>query len=207
MAKDNVVLSLFSVESEAFQALTELRQHPGGEGYAVAEAALVKNENGEMKVLDGFDISPTKTDDTAAGILIGSLAGILAGPWGVLLGASYGALVGAMVDTDDTVNEMTALELLASKTYAGEVAIIALVREEEPAFDAALKQFDTTILRYDSAAIASEVDRAYQLQDEAMRQAHAKFRADRKVDLKSRHEERKAKIKAHFDELGDKLNS
>ena len=48
MAKDNVVLSLFSVESEAFQALTELRQHPSGEGYAVAEAALVKNENGDM---------------------------------------------------------------------------------------------------------------------------------------------------------------
>ena len=90
--------------------------------------------------------------------------------------------------------------------YAGEVAIIALVREEEPAFDAALKQFDATIMRYDSAVIASEVDRAYQLQDEAMRQAHAKLRADRKADLKSRHEERKAKIKAHLDELGDKLS-
>ena len=50
---ENVVLAVFEVESEAYQALSELRQAPVGEGYVVAEkieftikdGMLVEDEN------------------------------------------------------------------------------------------------------------------------------------------------------------------
>ena len=40
--KQNIVVSLFKVESEAYQALTELKQTPGSENSYVAAACLVK---------------------------------------------------------------------------------------------------------------------------------------------------------------------
>ncbi len=39
---ENVVTAVFEVESEAYQAFTEIRQNSDGKGYTVAEAALIK---------------------------------------------------------------------------------------------------------------------------------------------------------------------
>ena len=203
---ENVVLSVFAVESEAFQALSELRMAPIGEGYAVAEAALVKNSGGETSLLDGFNISGNTSDDTAAGIVIGSLVGILGGPLGVLLGAATGALVGSAADTDDAIDTMTAIEVLAGKLYEGEVAVIALVQEDEPAFDAAFQKYDATIVRYDAADIADEVERLKELEDVAAEDAVDKLRAERKEAREERHEERKAKMKARLDEYVEATN-
>lgn len=201
---ENVVTTIFEVESEAFQALSELRLAPVGEGYVVAEAALLKREGDNIVLLDGFDTGAYTANDTADGMLIGSIVGILGGPLGVLLGAGTGALAGSIVDTDDAMEELSMVTATANKLYDGEVAVIALVQEDEPAFDAAFDKFETTIIRHDAVAVMDEVDRACDYADELERQAAEQMRAERKAARKDRRDERANAMRAHFDEVSAK---
>lgn len=201
---ENVVAAIFAVESEAYQALSELRNAPMGDGYSVAEAALLENEEGRIVMRDGFDSGEAVGNDMAMGIMVGAIAGILGGPLGVLLGASTGALAGGAMGAADAMDDSTLVEVVASKLYEDEVAIVALVQEEEPAFDAAFAKYETTVIRYDAAAVADEVDRSIELAAELRRQARAQLRSDRKAERQARREERSAAIKEHFDELAAK---
>lgn len=196
---ENVVVSIFPVESEAFQAFTELRQKPYGEDYEAVEAVLFKNRDGITIVEDCYAVKPLDAGETK-GLVIGSLVGVLGGPLGVLLGASYGAIVGGAADTAKAADMLTGIEVLAGKVYEGETAIVALVKEEEPAFDAAFEKFEKTTIRYDAADIMAEVDRAYEIQADMNRQALAQLREDRKAGWEERREARRADLKAKFEE-------
>lgn len=46
--EQNIIVGLFEVESEAFQAMTQLRQNPGNENGYLTAAALVKKQNGAL---------------------------------------------------------------------------------------------------------------------------------------------------------------
>ncbi len=152
----NVVVSLFEVESEAYQTMTELKQNPGDEKSYITAAALVKKENGVLSMLDSFDTGANTIDDTIVGGLAGALFGVLGGPVGVLLGGSYGVLVGSMFDTDDALMNVSMLEQIMSKGEDGDIAIIALVFEEDEAIlDQKLSKYKTTIVRFDAAAVAA----------------------------------------------------
>ena len=197
---ENVVVSIFAVESEAFQAFTELRQTVAGEGYVVAEAALLKNQDGVTSVQDSFSLRAADTASTN-GIMIGSLVGVIGGPLGVLLGASYGALVGGSLDAATALDNLSAIEILSGKLYENETAIVALVQEdEEPAFDAAFAKYQPTMIRYDAADIVDDIDRAYEIQRDLENQAIAQLKADRKAERKAQREERHADIKAKFED-------
>lgn len=196
---DNVVTTIFNVESEAYQAFTELRNKPFGEGYLVAEAALVKRQNDVFTIVDQFDAAGVTVDDTASGMIIGSIVGILGGPMGVLLGASVGTIAGSMVDVADTVDSVSMLEATALKLYEDESAIIALVQEDEPAFDAAFEDFDVTIIRHFAADVIDEVDLAVELQAELLNEARQQLRAEKKAERKDKIDQHKADIAARFD--------
>lgn len=202
---ENVVVSIFPVESEAYKAFTELRQTPRGEAYTVAEAALLKNKDGVTSMEDAFGMRAVDAGETK-GIVIGSLIGVLGGPLGVLLGATYGAIVGGTADAATALDKLSAVEVLAGKIYEGETAIVALVQEEEPAFDAAYAGYEVTILRYDAADIIDDIDRAYEIQAEISNQALAQLRADRRAEKESRREERRAALKAKFEEYEEATN-
>ena len=203
---ENVVVSIFAVESEAFQAFTELRQMPLGEGYTVAEAALVKNQDGFVTMEDAFGMRAADADSTT-GILIGSLVGILGGPIGVILGATTGAAVGSVSDLGRTVDYASVVAVVADKIYDDEIAIVALVREEEPAFDVVFQGFAAQTMRYDAADIAADVDRMIEVQDEISRQVIQEAKADRKAERASRREERRAAIEAKINEFGDSVEA
>ena len=194
----NVVVSIFEVESEAFQAITEVKQNPGDKQNFVIEAVLVKKENGALRTLDAFDTGVTTMNDTAIGGICGSLFGILGGPIGVLLGGAYGALIGSVVDADDALDNASILEEIAKKLNDGEVAIIGLTSEEdESVIDAKLAKFKVTVLRYDAEAVAEEVDKAQELEDAMARQARSELR-------KKKMAEGKEKVKEWFKSEDDK---
>ena len=201
---ENVVTAIFEVESEAYKAFAELRNKPYGEGYAVAEASLLKREGDAITVADVFDASGVTSDDTAAGVVIGSLVGILGGPLGVILGASAGALIGSTYDSADAVDSASMLEVTASKLYDGEVAIVALVQEDEPAFDAAFEGYKTTIVRHFAVDVIDEVDRAREATAEFENQLREDLRAERKAEKAEKREARKEKVKARFDSIKEK---
>lgn len=199
---DNIVTVLFDVESEAYQALSNLRANPATDSYVVAEAALLKKEARKISVIESVDSGVRTADDTITGMLVGSIAGILAGPMGVLLGASTGALVGATVDAIDADDDTTLLEQVANKLYDGETAVIALVQEnEEAAFDAAFDGLSATIIRRDAAAVAEDVELARRAEVDAARVAREQMRAQRETEFQNKVEGYRATIGAKFDEI------
>ena len=179
--KSNLVLAIFKTESEACEAFTELRANPAGAGYTAPEAALIKkNQEGALDTLEAFGSAPA--NNTAAGAVIGGIIGLLGGPLGVLLGAAVGGFAGQIADAENVIDEMSLIAVVTSKIYEGEVAIAALVEEEEPAFDAAFEKYETTIIRYDAADIAAEVAQLEELEAVVVEQAieEARTAAERK---------------------------
>ena len=202
----NIVVSLFEVESEAYQALTQLKQYPGDEKSYVSAAALIKKENGALRTLDGFDTGTNTTDDMAIGGLVGALFGVLGGPVGLLLGGSYGMLVGSVIDADDAGMNASMLEQIAKKMDDGEVAIIGLPFEEDEAIlDQKLSQFKTVIARYDASVVAAEVEEARMLEDNMARQARQELRDEKKAERKEKRAEKKAKLSADWEDFKAKF--
>lgn len=203
--KENVVLAIFEVESEAHQAFNELKRNNVGEGYTVPEAALIQKKNNQIDLIDGIGLAPVDSG-ASTGIVIGSLIGLLGGPIGVLLGAATGALAGSASDSGRAVDTASAVAVVASKLYDGEIAVAALASEEEPAFDAFFANYKTTIVRYDAADIADDVDRLYELADEVTNQVVQEVKADKKAERAEHREERREDIKAKVDEYAEATN-
>lgn len=131
-------------------------------------------------------------------MIVGSVVGILAGPLGVLLGASTGALVGSALDESDAIDSNSLIEVTANKIFDGEIAIVALVDEEEPAFDAPFEKYRTGIIRYDEETVSDDVDRAIETYDEMQNLAKQQMRAERKAKRSARRDSLREGFKARF---------
>ena len=202
---EKIISVVFKVESEAYQALTELKNKPAAENYIISEGALVKKEDGRVILLDSFDTGIETSNDTLAGGLIGGFIGILGGPLGVLLGYSLGAMTGSMVDTDDAVYNISILEKVTEQFVDGEVAVIALVQEnEEGIIRDLLSKFDTVYVEEDAAEVAEEVRYAAEVQRQLEKEAKKLLREEKKEDRKQKVAERRAGIKDHFAEIKEK---
>ena len=202
----NVIVGGFEVESEGFQAITELKQNPGDEKSFISQAALLKKDAGQVKVLDSFDTGVTTSDDMALGGLMGMCVGILGGPIGMLLGGSLGSLTGMTVDAADAIDNASMIEQIAGKLEDGAVALIGLTDEEdEGVLDEKLSKYKTVIARFDAAVVAQEVDAAREMQAEMERQALEKLRKQKTDEFKSKVEAHRDKMKAHFEELKTKF--
>ena len=196
---ENIFVSVFDVESEGYQAFTELKQNPGDKTSYLSQIALTKKEDGAIKVLDNFDTGAATMNDTAIGGLVGACVGIIGGPIGVLLLGSYGALVGSVLDGADAVDQASMIEQIAGKMQDGDVVIVGLaVEEDESVLDAKLSKFQTTILRYDAAVVAQEVEEARMMEVEMARQARAEMRKEKTDEFKSKVEARREKMKEQF---------
>lgn len=196
---ENVATVVFAVESEAYKAFAEIRNAPFNAGYTVAEAALVKNEGRDVRMIDAFDTTGRASDDTTTGLLVGAVIGILGGPLGILLGAGAGALVGSAFDSDDVDDSVSALEVTAAKLGAGDVAIIALVQEEDAAFDLAFAAYEVAITRSAAVDVAGEVDAARKAEAENAAQLREQLRAEKKAEKAAKREERSRKVRARFE--------
>ncbi len=202
----NVVVGIFEVESEAYQAITELKQYRQEEKSFLTQAILVKKADGKLTALDGFDTGADTLDDTAIGGLVGGLMGIVGGPIGVLLMGSYGAMVGSILDAGDAIDDASLIEQIAQKLVDNEVAIIALANEEDEAIlDKELNKFKTTVMRYDAAVVATEVDEAQKMAAEMARQARQELRKQKKDEFESKIADKRAQIASDFQTFKDNL--
>ena len=103
---ENLVVSIFKTESEAYQAFAELKTFKQTEKTKVAQIAVIKNEGGHITDKDRFDFEDSANDGALKGGLIGAFVGLLAGPLGVLFGYGIGSLYGlAGGDTVEAVQE------------------------------------------------------------------------------------------------------
>ena len=195
----NVVVAVFNIESEGFQAFTELKQSLAGDTYFVNAAALVKKENGVCIALDMFDTGASTKNDTMTGGLIGMLMGVLGGHIRMLFGAAAGSYIGMSLDAADTVYGASMVEQIADKLDDGMVAIIAFTGEETAdALDEKLSKFDTVIARFDADVVAEEVDEAIEMQYEMARQARMRLRKEKKEKAREDLKENRDILSANF---------
>lgn len=201
---ENIVIATFPVESEAYQALSELKRETANANYTIYQAVVVKKENDRLSMRDGFDTG-RETDDTWNGGLIGGLIGILGGPLGVLLGGSVGMLIGSAVDTGDVATNVSLLERAGDCMTEGETAMLLLAREDyETALTAKLNAFHANITRLDAAEVAAEVEHAQEVQKKLAKEARADLREERSNNFKAKVAKKREEIKSWFDSLGKK---
>ena len=201
--KENVVLANYKVESEAYQALSELKRDTANANYTISQAMIVKRENGKLNVMDGFVNGITTGDDTWMGGLLGGLIGILGGPIGVLLGGSVGMLVGGAVDAGEMAGDTSLLEKAGDSIADGETAILLLAQEEyETALTAKLNDFDVSITRLDAAEVAAEVEHAKEVERQMAKETREKLRAERTEAFKETVAKKSEELKNWFSNLG-----
>lgn len=204
---EHIVLAIFDVESEGYQAFTELKQKPAGTDAIVSQAVLVKKESGQIITKDAFDTGVQTQDDTMLGGFLGAFLGILGGPVGILLGGSIGSLVGLGIDTEDAAGNASLIEQVAGRIPDGATAVIGLVQEAAPAYvDQRLSKFEAAIFRFDAAAIAMEVEAARELEMQLQKEAKDKLRQQKKDEFKQKLEDHRNKMQAQFEELKAKIN-
>ena len=201
--KENVILANYKVESEAYQALSELKRDTANANYTISQAMIVKRENGKLNVMDGFVNGMTTGDDTWMGGLLGGLIGILGGPIGVLLGGSVGMLVGGAVDAGEMVGDTSLLEKAGDSIADGETAIILLAQEEyETALTAKLNDFDVSITRLDAAEVAAEVEHAKEVERQMAKETREKLRTEQTEAFKETVAKKSEELKNWFANLG-----
>ena len=187
---ENIVIVSFAIESEGYQAITELKKNAWKDGYAVSQAALVRNTDGHTAVLDSFDAGIETKNDTRLGGLIGALLGVAGGSLGMVLMGGYGALIVSAVDWGDAVNNASLMEYVLNCVTEDSAVPIAVVQEDrEGAFDKNFDPFSAEISRFDAAEVAAEVAEAERVQEEMARQAKRELREAKKRDRKQAVEE------------------
>ncbi|MBL1126665.1 DUF1269 domain-containing protein [Streptococcus suis] len=196
---ENVVVSIFRIESEAFQAFSELKQFGQTENTKLAQVSIVKAENGIINVKDNFDLMNSLENDYFKGGLIGSLVGILGGPLGVLLGFAAGGMIGASIGSDKELANSALITTVSENLTNGEVAIIALVQEnDESVLNAIFEKYQTHIARWNVATVLAEVESALQIQQDLAHQAKARLIADKKEARHEKFDKLRADIKEKF---------
>ena len=61
---ENVVMITFDVEAQAYQAFSQLKNDSVNSAYTILQMAVIKNGDGKIVPVDGFDSGIDSTDDT-----------------------------------------------------------------------------------------------------------------------------------------------
>ena len=185
--KQNVIVALFDVPSEAYQAFSELKAYTQTADTLIAQAVLIKKENGLIIPAESTDFTANTEGGAWTGGLIGALVGILGGPIGMLLGGTAGALIGSDAGTAATIGEGLLLENTAQKLNDGSTAVIILAQEsDESVLDGFFNRFKTVILRQDATVVQRDVLAAVEAQREVERKRTRHGRNSAKPNFKEK---------------------
>jgi uncharacterized membrane protein len=204
---ENVVLSFFKVESEAYQALSEIKRSKVSEKDTIlSQVVLFEKVDGKVIVKDGFDTGSQTSDDTLLGGLIGGVLGLLGGPIGILLGMSIGAGFGSLIDNSDAKNEDGLLYTVSTRMKDGDIALIAVIQEEsESPYNRIINQFDTVIIRYRASDIQEELDHARQVQKDLQHETKVRMKEKRSKERRIKMDEYSTKFKEEFKHIKEKF--
>ena len=203
LSRDNVLVVSFGEDPQndtnAYQALTELKQLDSQGQIEIAAAAVVTRDPD-----DNIDIKSEVANEpfvgTASGSVIGLLLGIIGGPLGVLIGGTYGMLVGSLFDIDDVDTTESVLREISDEVHTTRTAVLAQVTEQSPeVIDAAMARLGGEILRRPAVEVEEEIAAAEEAQRKAEREARKELyeaRVDHaKADAHAKVEEMKAKLR------------
>ena len=209
MTKENVLIIYFNVESEGYQAFSEISHSAFSKDKStlIEQASLIKREKGNIIAKEVLHNGKERNEDIIVGSIIGGFLGVLAGPLGVLLGMGVGATLTSLSFNEDEENTGL-IHSVTSRLQDNDIAILAVVQEENEAIlDEYFAKFDTTIVRYDAHVIEEEIEYAEKLQKELVHQARVQMRQERSEERKRIADQKRAYIQARFEALKEKLKS
>src|SRR6201985_3160014 len=180
----NVIAVTFEDDSNAYEALTTLKELDSQHQIEIQGAAVVaRDETGNIVEKD--DIGGERhLVGPATGGLVGLLIGILGGLFGILIGGAIGLVVGSLFDDDDADETESVLAEISKSIRVGHNALLAEVSEQSPeVIDTAMTRLGGTVLRRRSQHVEAEIAAADHAQREAKRTA-------RKELLHAHHEKR-----------------
>jgi uncharacterized membrane protein len=194
----NVISASFDPDSNAYAALTALKELDSQGRLSVeAAAVVVRGDDGQITVKDRT--GSYEFAGAAGGGLLGLLVGIIGGPLGVLVGGTYGLLVGSLFDLGEAEETESVLGRISASVRPGHTALLAEVTEQSPeVVDTAMAGLGGTVLRRPVADVEAEIAAAEQAQLEANREATEQL-------LRGRHEHSKEQAHAKVEQLKAKL--
>ena len=203
---EHVLATLFEVPSEAYQAFVELKAFPQNDDTRIAQAALVKNENGVITPVDAFDPLRQVDDDTITGTLIGSVLGILGGPLGMLFGAASGpgSAVRA-VPTRRWPRPRCSRRWRPSSMTAMWRSLRWRRKSPAAPLDQFFGRFKSLVVRWDASTIQQQIEDALEVQADLHARAAAELKARNSKARKEKLEEFAQSIRQKFDELAQKF--
>lgn len=206
---ENVIISYFKVESEAYQALSDLKKASVfRDELTISQGAILKKSNERIIHAEGFDTGVRTADDIWKGGLIGALVGILGGPIGMLLGFGIGSVVGMAKDTDEAIEESNLISGITSRMNEGDVALVVIAQElSEKPYDLLLEKFEAETVRYSASSILEEVEHAQEVEENLREQAKMEIRQERSKQRKEKVEAYRSKFKEEFEELKQRFSS
>jgi uncharacterized membrane protein len=198
MADKNVIVVSFSVEANAYQALSELKQVAAQGKVGLDNAVVIERAaDGSFSVKDMEN--QTIGNKTGIGGLIGAFVGILGGPLGVLFGWGAGSLIGSASEVDDAIESQAILAKLSTLIPAGSSGLIAEVDEvANEVVDGVMSKLDGTVTRQSSADVEAEVAAAAEAQAAAQREASRVLREKNRA-------ERKERVEGWLDDVKDRI--
>lgn len=184
---ENVIITKFDVDSEAFQAFTMLKSDAFSYSCKVSQASLVRRESGSYRIIDQFD-NGKYSDDTLKGGFLGMLIGILGGPIGVLLGGSIGFFAGGSKDSKDADRDRSMIESVIGDTGEDCMFLAVLAEETDPAmYNSKMANYGQTTTRYDANELLSEIKAMHDLEKETAKKAKEELRESKRAALREKH--------------------
>ena len=192
---ENVVVVRFTERSNAYQALSVLKECDAEGRIALQSAAIVeRTPEGELRIPEGTD--NVGLVGTASGSLIGMLVGVLGGPVGVLVGWGAGALMGGVFDIDRAEKSDEALAALGRAMPPESTAVIATVAEPAvEVIDGEMDKLGGEVTRRPVAEVMDELEASEAAAEAAAREARRELREKRKTEVKADFDERVGKLK------------
>jgi uncharacterized membrane protein len=192
----NLIVLSFANEAKAIEASHKLAELESFGDISLFEKVIVKKGfNGEFTYLQ------TETSDglrMVSGITLGTLVGAIGGPEGMVVGMLSGTVIGAIGETEYIDFSEEAVRKVTDALLPGDVAILAEISEDSPAF------VDNVATRLGGIIFRSNVDDVYDdYEDQQIKQFDPDIAEDRK-QFKAARKEDQARIKAKIEGLKEK---
>ncbi|WP_122645009.1 DUF1269 domain-containing protein [Enterococcus mediterraneensis] len=176
-----VIVMNFEVESQAYQAFSEIKKiamrgEIKGEQMAVVTHSADGDHN--FKIDDFLDF--TGSNKTSRGGLIGMLVGILGGPLGILLGWFGGSMIGATQDAKEIKDAQNVFEYLITQIGEGQTGLILIADEEDnrPINQVIINELGGGVTRLDLDEVEEEVKKAQEVEKKTQENAQKDWDAE-----------------------------
>lgn len=169
MSKRVIILN-FQVESQAYQAFSEIKKLHAVRSIKGEQMAVVSHDpNGthQFKIEDFIDF--TGNNKSSTGGLIGMLIGVLGGPLGILLGWFAGGMIGATQDAKEIKDAQTVFDFVGNKIGEGATGLILIADEEDnrPLNQLVMMELGGEITRLDYEDVEKDVHDAKEAENHA----------------------------------------